>query len=106
MEKIFSESKKQNYSQTVFTIFSDLDENKTKLVNFADFMFAIKDKLGVKALKVVDYKLLAKRYKTNRIGLSIDQDMLEYEKFFNDYSKIEKFGLKAGFDVFKQQKGE
>jgi hypothetical protein len=32
-----------------------------------------------------------------------DEDMISYEKFFADYEKIEKFGLKAGFDALKNK---
>ena len=98
MEKIYAESKKQNLSVTVYTIFSQIDYAKTGIVHFSDFKFALEDKLHVKHLKLLDMQVLSKRYKPTRTGA---EDMVEYAKFFNDYEKIEKLGLRAGFDPLK-----
>ena len=32
-----------------------------------------------------------------------EEDMVQYDKFFKDYEKIEKFGLRAGVDSLKNQ---
>lgn len=42
--------------------------------------------------------MLSKRYRPSRGG---SDEMIEYNKFFADYEKIEKLGLKAGFDPLK-----
>lgn len=48
--------------------------------------------------------MLLKRYKSNQRGMP--DDMIQYEKFFQDYEKIEKLGLNAGIDPIKQRQNE
>ena len=88
-----------NLTITVYTIFTDFDLQKSGHVHFTDFKYAIEEKLNCKSLKPFDLQFLAKRYRSNQRG--VPEEMVQYEKFFQDYEQIEKFGLKAGFDPLK-----
>lgn len=82
MEKIYSESKRNNLSVTVYTIFTEFDQSKSGHVHFEDFLYGIKEKLGIRygIVKDLDIQVLAKRYKSNQRG--IPDEMVQYEKFY------------------------
>ena len=65
LEKIFAESKKNNLSITVYTIFTDYDYNKTGHVPFDDFKAAIELKMGITNIRPIDLMVLARRYRPN-----------------------------------------
>lgn len=88
-----------NLAMTVYTIFTEFDPQKSGHVHFNDFRHAIEEKLNTKSLKPLDLQFLSKRYQSNQRGVS--EDMVQYEKFYQDYERMEKFGLKAVNDPLK-----
>ena len=82
-------------------MFTEFDPDKSGHVAFPDFKYALEEKLQIRTVKPLDVQVLAKRYRSNQ--RSVGEDMVQYEKFFQDYEKLEQLGLRAGFDPLKNK---
>lgn len=101
-EKLWAESKKQNLSSTsIRSIISEYDTERLGTIFFDDFKFALENRLKIKNMRLLDLKVLAKRYKAPPQRGSTEELVL-YEKFFSDYDRFEQMGIKAGYDPLKK----
>ena len=63
---IYLESKRQDLSQTVFTIFTEIDEidgTKDGYVNTQQFIDAVTSVLGIRSQKPIDFEYLSLKYR-------------------------------------------
>lgn len=66
LSMIYLESKRQDLSQTVFTIFTEIDEidgTKDGYVNTQQFIDAVTSVLGIRSQKPIDFEYLSLKYR-------------------------------------------
>jgi len=99
IERIYINSKSLNISLQVFQVFNEFDPEKTGYVSHLDFKVGIQTKLNSQDIKELDLDFIGQKYKAARSG---PQGMVQIEKFFNDFERIEKMGVKALEDPFRR----
>jgi hypothetical protein len=103
-ERLWTDTKKGNMSlTTVLTIFSDFDPQKEGACSYDNFKNALISRLNVAQLTELDFQVLAKRYrKTGGAPKPINEELILYPRFIEDYQRFEKMGMKAVFDPLKE----
>lgn len=95
LNQIYLESKQLNLSQTMYTIFTEIDEidgsndGYITAEEFADGFVSI----GLRSQTKIDFLFLAKKYKVVRADDDEELERVYYRKFYEDYAEIERKGL-------------
>ena len=98
LSHIYLESKKRNLSQTIFTIFTEIDEidgSKDGYVSTQQFIDAIISILGIKPENLIDLEYLSMKYRRLDSDSREERDQVWYKAFYNDYEYLETNGLSA-----------
>ena len=93
---IYIESKRADLSQTIFTIFTEIDELdgvKDGYVSTQQFKEAIKIKIGSRSQLDVDTEFLSLKYRSRAAGTAEEFDRVYYKFFYKDYEDLENDGL-------------
>jgi hypothetical protein len=99
-QALWAETKRNNMSiNTVRGAFSEEDLEKKGHVTIEAFIKALQEKLKLRSLKMLDIKVLSKRYKK----INGQEEVIEHAKFIADYEKFEQLGLRAGHDPLRPQ---
>lgn len=93
---IYLESKRQDLSQTVFTIFTDIDEidgTKDGHVSTQQFIDAITSVLGIRSQLPIDFEFLSLKYRHIDADTAEEREQVWYKAFYNDYDYLDCNGL-------------
>lgn len=96
LSMIYLESKRQDLSQTVFTIFTEIDEidgTKDGYVNTQQFIDAVTSVLGIRSQKPIDFEYLSLKYRHMDADTREERQQVWYKAFYNDYDYLDCNGL-------------
>lgn len=106
---IYLEAKRQDLSQTMFTIFTEIDEidgNRDGYVTTQQFIDAVISILGIESQDLIDFEYLSLKYRRMEANLPEERDRVWYKAFYNDYEYLDCNGLSGsiyGLDGLQEQ---
>ena len=98
---IYLESKRQDLSQTIFTIFTEIDEidgAREGHVTTQQFIDAIIAILGIESQELIDFEYLSLKYRRMEANLPEERDRVWYKAFYNDYEYLDCNGLSGSIN--------